>query len=82
MATSQAGFFPVETYRDSSVSNGGTTVQTVVRTITENRTVTDTKDLVETILADVGGEVSFTIQCTNKTPVPIPIQQPKNPNTT
>lgn len=82
MATSQAGFFPVETYRDSSVTNGGTTVQTVDRTINEDRTVTDTKDLIETILADVGTSVSFTIKNTNKTPVPIPIQQPRNPNTT
>lgn len=76
------GYFPVETYRTSSVSNGGTTVQDITRTIDESRTVTDTKDLVETILADVGGQVSFVITNTNRSPVPIPAPQLRNPNTT
>lgn len=94
MATTQAGFFPVETYRSSSVSNGGTTVQEIDRTIDESRTVTDTKDIVntknlldtkdltETIQADIGGQVSFTITNTNKAPIPVPIGPINNPNTT
>lgn len=84
------GFFPVENYRQSTVTNGGTTVQDITRTIDENRTVTDTKNLTnlttrnltETIQADIGSNVKFRITNTNKTPIPIPSPQPVNPNTT
>lgn len=90
MATSQAGFFPVETYRTSSVTNGGTTVQSITRVIAENRTVVDTKNLsntnsrslTETLQADIGGTISFVIKNTNRSPVEIPIRVPQNPNTT
>lgn len=88
MATTQAGFYPVETYRQSTVTNGGTTIQDILRVIDESRTVvdtknlTDTKDLTQTELADVGGTVSFVITCTNRTPIPIPAAAINNPNTT
>lgn len=85
---SQAGFFPVETYRSSSVTNGGTTVQSVTRVINESKTgvdtkdITDTKDLTETIQADVGGAVKFSITNKNITPIQIPQAPIRNPNTT
>ena len=93
MASSYA-FFPVETYRSSSVANGGTTIQDIFRTTTESRSVldtkdltntknlTDTKDLIQTELADIGGAVKFVIKNSNRTPIPIPATFPANPNTT
>lgn len=70
MATTQAGFYPVETYRQSSVVNGGTTTQEITRTIAE------------TILADVGGNVKFSIGNKNIKPIQIPANAVRNPNTT
>ena len=76
------GYFPIATYRTSSVTNGGTTTQAITQVRIENRTTLDTKNLAETIQADIGGQVSFIIKNTNKTPVPIPLPPPVNPNTT
>lgn len=84
-------FVPVARYRTSTVTNGGTTTQDIYNERTEARTVTDTKNLTdtttraltETIQADIGGAVSFTIRIPNILPVPLPAPPPpRNPHTT
>jgi len=65
-------------------------VQDITRDITEDRTVTNTKNLTnlttraltETIQADIGSSVKFRIANSNRAPIPIPASLPVNPNTT
>lgn len=87
-------YYPVAHYRTSNVSQGGTTTQTIVSTRTEDRTVTDTKDLTdlttraltnngtETIQADIGCQMTFIVTLPGKSPTPPRPFVPSNPNTT
>ena len=79
-------YIPLERYRTSSVTNGGTTTQTITSVRSENRTTTDTKNLTNITSraltdqqqADIGGMVSFVVKIPNKLPVPIPTPPPPN----
>jgi hypothetical protein len=93
-----AGYYPVATYRTSTVTNGGTTTQAITSFQTEARQVTDTKNLTDTttraltesglsngqqiVYADIGSSVKFVLKIPNKGPVQIPPVKPANPNTT
>jgi hypothetical protein len=77
-----ATFIPVQRGRSSSQSNGGTTQQDSYNHRTEARTVTDTKNLAETLQADIGANVKFIVRLPNQAPIPIPPTVPQNPHTT
>jgi hypothetical protein len=72
------------------VENTGDTTQYIYNDRTEDRTVTDTKDitelttkaLTETIQADIGGPVSFVVKIPFRSPILIPTPVPINPFTT
>lgn len=80
-------YVPTVRTRTSTVTNGGTTVQDIYNTRTEDRTVTDTKNLTdlttraltETIQADIGGPLTFTVDIVPFLPVQLP--RPPYPNT-
>jgi hypothetical protein len=83
-------YIPVERYRSSTVTNGGTTIQNISSVRSESRNVVDTKALTDVasraltdqMQADIGGSVSFVLKIPNKLPVPIPIPPPPhNPHT-
>ena len=76
------GYFPIAQYRQTTVTNGGTTIVAISSTRTFNNTDTTNKDLTETQLADIGGQISFVLTNTNKTPIPLPPVYPTNPHTT
>lgn len=84
-------YVPTQRTLSSTVTNGGTTQQQIYNNRTEARTVTDTKNLTDTmtraltntIQADIGSSVSFVVKIVPFLPVPLPRPPPPNtPHTT